>query len=49
MIGLSWEEVYASKKLMHGLKKAIAEQEASIKGLLSNMKKTWGEATGETN
>jgi hypothetical protein len=28
MIGLSWEKVYASKKLMRGLKKAIAEQEA---------------------
>jgi hypothetical protein len=28
MIGLSWEKVYASKKLMRGLKKAIAKQEA---------------------
>jgi hypothetical protein len=28
MIGLSWEKVYASKKLMRALKKAISEQEA---------------------
>jgi hypothetical protein len=28
MIGLSWDEVHASKKLMRGLKKAIAVQEA---------------------